>query len=439
MLSESLFRRAVERSTGAAPPAAEAPAAPPGPDTARLLDEAERFVGLFHSEGEGQDDGSAARRMADIRAEVDATGTYTHTRAELAFGARVAWRNSNRCIGRLYWRSLRVRDRRATRDAADIAAESVKHLTEAGGGGRIRPTITVFAPDGPDTPGPRFHNEQLIRYAGYRQPDGTVLGDPMNTGLTELALRHGWPGGPGTRFDVLPLVVETPRDGIEVFELPPEAVLEVELSHPRYPWFAALGLRWHAVPVISAMDLEIGGIRYPAAPFNGWYMGTEIGARNFGDTDRYDMLPVVAAKMALDTSSDTSLWRDRAMVELNVAVLHSFARAGVKITDHHTEAKRFLTHVEREEEAGRSCPADWSWIVPPLSGSATLVFHRYYDEGDLRPNYLHRACPVTQEQAPPPGGHADGPRPTPGPHPGPPPGADRRAADGPPHPGGITG
>ncbi|MEU7315227.1 nitric oxide synthase oxygenase [Streptomyces sp. NPDC007083] len=438
MLSESLFRRAVERSTGAAPPAAEAPAASPGRDTSRLLDEAERFVGLFHSEGEGQG-GSAARRMADIRAEVDATGTYTHTRAELAFGARVAWRNSNRCIGRLYWRSLRVRDRRTTRDAADIAAESVKHLTEAGGGGRIRPTITVFAPDGPDTPGPRFHNEQLIRYAGYRQPDGTVLGDPMNTGLTELALRHGWPGGPGTRFDVLPLVVETPRDGIEVFELPPEAVLEVELSHPRYPWFAALGLRWHAVPVISAMDLEIGGIRYPAAPFNGWYMGTEIGARNFGDTDRYDMLPVVAAKMALDTSSDTSLWRDRAMVELNVAVLHSFARAGVKITDHHTEAKRFLTHVEREEEAGRSCPADWSWIVPPLSGSATLVFHRYYDEGDLRPNYLHRACPVTQEQAPPPGGHADGPRPTPGPHPGPPPGTDRRAADGPPHPGGITG
>ncbi|MBO8191791.1 nitric oxide synthase oxygenase [Streptomyces oryzae] len=376
---------------------------------------------LFYGEGEGRD-GSAAQRMAEIRAEVADTGTYTHTAAELTFGARVAWRNSNRCIGRLYWRSLRVRDRRSTRDAADIAAESVKHLTEAGGGGRIRPTITVFAPDRPGAPGPRFHNEQLIRYAGYTRPDGSVLGDPLNTGITELALRHGWRGGPGTRFDVLPLVIETQRDGIELFELPPEAVLEVELSHPRYPWFAGLGLRWHAVPVISAMDLEIGGVRYPAAPFNGWYMGTEIGARNFGDTERYDMLPVVASKMALDTSSDASLWRDRALVELNVAVLHSFARAGVKITDHHTEAKRFLTHVEREEEAGRSCPTDWSWIVPPISGSATLVFHRYYDEGDLRPNYLRRECPVTGQQ-----------------HPAAHPAEDHPAPDGPQPPGGITG
>lgn len=394
MLSASLLRRVAERAVGTEPSlTTQRPVSSDG-GPERLLDEAERFIELYY--GEGNDPGgSPARRMAEIRAEVARSGTYTHTTDELSFGARVAWRNSNRCIGRLYWRSLRVRDRRGTCDAADIAAESVKHLVEAGGGGRIRPTITVFAPDRPGAPGPRIHNEQLIRYAGYVQPDGTVLGDPLNTGITELAMRHGWRGGAGTRFDVLPLVIETARDGIELFELPPEAVLEVELSHPRYPWFAGLGLRWHAVPAISGMDLEIGGVRYPAAPFNGWYMGTEIGARNLGDTGRYDMLPVVAARMALDTSSETTLWRDRALVELNVAVLHSFIRAGVKITDHHTESNRFVTHLEREEEAGRICPADWSWIVPPISGSATLVFHRYYDDVDQRPNYLRRTCPVT--------------------------------------------
>jgi nitric-oxide synthase len=27
--------------------------------------------------------------------------------------------------------------------------------------------------------------------------------------------------------------------------------------------------------------------------------------------------------------------------------------------------------------------------VPPISGAATAVFHRYYDEADLRPNYVH--------------------------------------------------
>ena len=36
-----------------------------------------------------------------------------------------------------------------------------------------------------------------------------------------------------------------------------------------HEWFADLGLRWHAVPAIDNMCLEIGGICYPAAPFNG--------------------------------------------------------------------------------------------------------------------------------------------------------------------------
>jgi len=46
--------------------------------------------------------------------------------------------------------------------------------------------------------------------------------------------------------------------------------------------------------------------------------------------------------------------------------------------------------VEREERAGRSCPADWSWIVPPVSGGLTPVFHRYYDapQAGTRPAYL---------------------------------------------------
>jgi len=190
------------------------------------------------------------------------------------------------------------------------------------------------------------------------------------------------------RFDILPLVISTAGGPPGVFGLPSDVVLEVPLSHPRFGWFAELGLRWHAVPVITDMCLEIGGICYPAAPFNGWYMGTEIGARNLADCDRYNQLPEIAARMGLDLNSDRSLWRDQAMVELNVAVLHSFDAAGVTITDHHTESRRFLTHLAREERARRICPADWSWIVPPISGSATEVFHRYYDEADLRPSYV---------------------------------------------------
>ena len=348
---------------------------------------AEEFLGLFHAENPGA--GPVRPRVEEVRAQIERYGTYAHTEAELTFGARAAWRNSSRCIGRLYWRSLRVRDRRHVIAAEQLAAEAFAHLREATNQGRVRPTLTVFAPGTPERPGPRIWNEQLIRYAGYRRPDGTVIGDPRQADFTDTVRELGWPGGPGTRFDVLPLVVQSPGDGPRLFELPAGAVLEVPLSHPHYEWFADLELRWHAVPAISDMCLEIGGICYPAAPFNGWYMGTEIGARNLADVDRYDLLPAVAERLGLDVGRERSLWRDRVLVELNIAVLHSFDAARVTIADHHSESRRFLTHLAREERAGRITPADWTWIVPPISGAATPVFHRYYHAADLRPNYVH--------------------------------------------------
>jgi nitric-oxide synthase len=350
-----------------------------------LADEADQFLHECYAELSRQAD-LPARRKA-VAAAIAATGSYDHTFEELEYGVRAAWRNSSRCIGRLYWRSLKLRDRRHADTPVRIAAECVDHLRAATNGGRIRPVITVFAPDRPDSPGPRIRNEQLIRYAGYRVENDGVVGDPRNTELTEAARRLGWYGH-GTAFDVLPLVIEAHDYRPYVHILPRDAVVEVPLAHPEHAWFAELGLRWHAVPVVADMCLEVGGLHYPCAPFNGWYMGTEIGSRNLADPDRYDLLPAVAAGLGLDTSTDRSLWRDRALVELNVAVLHSFEAAGVTIADHHTESHRFLKHVAREETAGRICPADWSWIVPPLSGGATAVYHRYYDDVELRPNFV---------------------------------------------------
>ena len=359
----------------------------PVPD--RLIDSAEQFLTLFHQENNL---GSPDHRIRQVRREIEFSGSYWHTPAELAFGARVAWRNSSRCIGRLYWHSLRVRDRREISSAADIAAESVTHLRTATNDGRIRPLITVFAPDLPGAPGPRILNAQVIRYAGYEAADGTVIGDPLNVGITRLAGDLGWAGcHPKGRFDVLPLIVQDGSGRRALLQLPADAVLEVPLSHPEFGWFAGLGLRWHAVPVISDMYLEAGGIRYPAAPFNGWYMCTEIGSRNFGDVARYNQLPVLARGMGMSTVSNQTLWKDRALTELNVAVLSSFRASRVTITDHHTESVRFLMHLAKEESAGRVCPADWTWIVPPAAASATPVFHRYYDNVHQTPNFYRHA------------------------------------------------
>ncbi|WP_128377278.1 nitric oxide synthase oxygenase [Streptomyces cavernae] len=361
----------------------------PGPVTSGTgradLAEAEDFVRRHHREHPDQP-GPLLARLLEIRRQIHETGTYRHTHDELVFGARVAWRNSSRCIGRLYWHSLRVLDLRDATAPEEIHQHLITHLREGTNGGRIRPTISVFAPDAPGRPGPRVWNDQLIRYAGYRQSDGSVVGDPAYAEFTELVSRMGWnaPGGP---FDVLPLIISTHDTKPQLFDVPADDVLEVPLSHPEHAWFAELGVRWHALPAISNMRLRIGGIDYPLAPFNGWYMGTEIGARNLVDEDRYDLLPLIAARLGLDTGSETTLWRDRALVELNVAVLHSFAEAGVKISDHHTESRRFLTHVEKERRAGRTVPADWTWIVPPVSGGITPVFHRTYDQADQRPNF----------------------------------------------------
>jgi nitric-oxide synthase len=370
----------------ASAPLALAEPAPTGVDEVDL-DEAEDFIRQFHAEN--PDTGDVERRVAWVRAEVLTTGTYQHTTAELSFGARVAWRNSARCIGRLYWHSLRVRDLRAVRDADRVAAQCARHLQLATNGGKIRPVISVFPPDAPGRPAPKIWNEQLVRYAGYRIGDGRVLGDPRYVDFTETVSDMGWrPPAERGRFDMLPLVVQTEEEGPRLYQIDPSIVLEVPLRHPDLPWFAELGLRWHAVPAISNMRLVVGGITYPAAPFNGWYLGTEIGARNLVDTDRYDMLEPVARHMGLDTSREQTLWRDRAAIEINHAVLYSFELAGVTIADHHTESRRFLTHLAKEEKAGRRCPADWTWIVPPISGALTPVFHRYYDTESSGPRFL---------------------------------------------------
>ncbi|WP_432069915.1 nitric oxide synthase oxygenase [Streptomyces sp. AA1529] len=359
----------------------------PGPSGGPVADrdEAEEFLHQFHAEHPALPI-PLGTRLQQVRAAIDATGSYWHTPEELTWGARVAWRNSARCIGRLYWQSLRVLDRRNAHAAEEIYHHLTDHLRQATNGGRIRPVISVFAPDTPARPAPRVWNDQLVRYAGHRRADGSVLGDPVSADLTAAVRRLGWQGPEGM-FDVLPLVVDTPGDKPRLFDLPPDTVLEVPLRHPDCSRIDQLGLRWYAVPVISSMRLRIGGVDYPLAPFNGWYMGTEIGARNLVDEDRYNLLPTVAACLGLDTSSEATLWRDRAVVEINVAVLHSFQAAGVRISDHHTESRRFLAHLAKEEQQGRTVTADWSWIVPPVSGGLTPVFHRYYDEVEQRPNF----------------------------------------------------
>ncbi|TSB45247.1 nitric oxide synthase oxygenase [Alkalicoccobacillus porphyridii] len=326
------------------------------------------------------------KRLEEVGQEIRETGTYTHTYEELVHGSRMAWRNSNRCIGRFFWETLKVYDCRGLQDEAAIADALITHIKQATNNGNVVPILTALPSS------VRIWNHQLVRYAGYRSADGSIIGDPASLDFTQVCTSLGWKGEGGA-FDILPLVIQIGDKAPSFFSIPPEFVKEVTLTHPSEPTFDQLQLKWYAVPIISDMKLNIGGIEYPAAPFNGWYMGTEIGARNLADTDRYNMLPKVAECFQLDTTRESTLWRDEALVELNKAVLYSYKKAGVSIVDHHTAAKQFARFEERELKAGREVTGKWSWLIPPVSPATTHIFRKGYKDQKVLPNYLYQPKP----------------------------------------------
>jgi nitric-oxide synthase len=356
---------------------------------ALLTEEAMKFLEQYIEEVSPAGDMPA--RKDEICAEIRESGTWTPTFPELEYGARIAWRNNNRCIGRYFWKSLIVRDRRHVEDAPTIFEECQAHLKSATNNGNIRSTITIFAPQRPSEAGIRIWNYQLLGYAGWKLVTGERLGDPLNDEFTARAIAHGWqPPKEKTNFDLLPVFITDATGKLQCFELARDSVREVRIVHPEHPDLLPADLRWYAVPLLTEMSLQIGGLNFPAAPFNGFYMGTEIGARNFADENRYHLLPSIADHLQLDRSSNSTLWKDRALLELNVAVLHSFRRAGVTIIDHHTACQTFMQHIEAEEKQSRPVTGDWSWLIPPMSPATTRVFHRYYDESELTPSYHHQ-------------------------------------------------
>ena len=171
-----------------------------------------------------------------------------------------------------------------------------------------------------------------------------------------------------------------------MYPLPASTYREAPILHPEIDGLEALELKWYAVPCVSGMILTIGGIDYPCAPFNGFYMCTEIASRDFVDKKRFDLL--AEAAMALGILPEGSpLWRDRTLTELNRAVLHSFRAAGVTMIDHHTASNQFMEFHSREQSQGRRVAGDWRWIVPPQAAAACEVFHLRMRNFHPVPNY----------------------------------------------------
>lgn len=370
-------------------------------DTPRTAEEvfkdAQAFLTQYYASIKRENSEAHKARLDEVKRELKEKGTYQLKTSELVFGAKLAWRNATRCIGRIQWKKLQIFDCREVTTASGMFEALCNHIKYATNKGNIRSAITIFPQRTDGKHDYRIWNPQLINYAGYQEPDGSIIGDPARVEFTEICMKLGWKA-PRTPWDILPLVLSADGKDPEFFELPKEIVMEVQFEHPEYDWFKDMGWKWYALPAVSNMRLDCGGLEFTANSFNGWYMGTEIGCRNLCDESRLNIVEAVAKKMGLDTNSFVSLWKDKALVEVNIAVLHSFHRDNVSIVDHHSASEQFQKHLENENKSRGGCPADWIWIVPPMSSSLTTVFHQEMALYYIRPSYDYQEPPWKTHQ-----------------------------------------
>jgi len=54
-----------------------------------------------------------------------------------------------------------------------------------------------------------------------------------------------------------------------------------------------------------------------------------------------------------------------------------------------------MKHMENEYRVRGGCPGDWVWIVPPMSGSITPVFHQEMLNYRLTPSFEYQVSVVS--------------------------------------------
>lgn len=361
-----------------------------------LFTESQLFIKQYFKENNLSSD-LLNKRLNEIQLEIELTDSYTHTTSELEFGAQVAWRNSNRCIGRLHYKQLVISDLREVSSPVAFESALKSHIEIGFNNGKIKPFISIFQPNSF-----KIINKQLIGFAAFANGK-TLLGDPSNLKLTQFAQKLGWTPKQLSAFEILPIIYQTADSKFHWFELNSESIPMVKLQHPEFEAFNKLNLSWYAVPIISDMDLYIGGIKYQAAPFNGWYMGTEIGARNLTDENRYNLLPQIAQSFGIEPVKSNLLWKDLALAHLNKAVLYSFKKAGVSMVDHHTACLQFEKFQKNEALQNRTATGDWSWLIPPTAASLSSIFHHNIQNKLETPNFFYRESnyfPIPQQSCP---------------------------------------
>ena len=322
----------------------------PLPDftTDQVVKESRDFLKIYHQDKQTSKD-DYEERLKEIEDEIRLTGNVSYSTDELRYGCQLAWRNAARCINRLYWQTMDIIDRRDVKTNDEMFHAICDHIRHAYNGGKLGASVLVLPLNS------RMWSSQYLRFACYEQEDGTLLGDPSNQELTRIAVKLGWnkPTNQRTQWDLLPIIVQSNvEEPPSWYELPDDCKPIVYLSHPEPKYDVAikkLGLRWVAQPFVADKAIEIGGMVFKSVPFSGWFMQTEIG-RNLCDLQRYNFIPQLAEEIGMDVTlaASSQLNIDRLYVEVNAAVLHSFQKAQITITDHHNAAEGFMKFLKQD-------------------------------------------------------------------------------------------
>lgn len=236
------------------------------------------------------------RRIDELRAEVDRTGSFTVRPKEMEFWVRFAWMSADRCSGRQHTlQQAVIRYLPDVRAASDMLAAVVEHAAIAMSA-KHAPQSVITVMGGPSQPGrigQLFVTEQLVRFEGDRAYRSLV--DWMDASDPALIQRTD---GVFSMFNVLPMLA-VGEDGEVAAGTPPEArQYLIDIPAPLHPeWrlehdFRDRFARWTAVPLQTNFDLDIAGQRY-CVVFNGWYVDEEV-AIDLLDRERYDLAEEVA-------------------------------------------------------------------------------------------------------------------------------------------------
>ena len=83
-------------------------------------------------------------RVEEVTKEIQTSNTYQLKDTELIYGAKHAWRNAARCVGRIQWSKLQMFDARDCTTAHEMYNYICNHIKYATNKGNLRSAITIL-------------------------------------------------------------------------------------------------------------------------------------------------------------------------------------------------------------------------------------------------------------------------------------------------------